>query len=428
MQPPPVPTLPRSSALRRDLCLLLALATTGCGLTPKPATDDGTSGDDTGTVPDVGVTAFDVNDGTVSIGETVTISGLVVTSPFRRAADGFFVEDPAGGAGSGLFVYNTDIATFEVAPGDEVTVTGTVADYYGWTQLAVADASAVTVTGTATIPDPVDLGDGSGVDWNSYESVVVKLDDQSITAVNEFNTGTLSGGINLDDGFEYLDFECGGHYDSVAGVVFYAYAEYSLNPRTDDDMVGYAPSTTVVPSTVAEARAGGVCGQVQLTDVVATSPSSGTDETTFYVQDPSGGDSNGIAVFVHGGTMDVNVGDVLTVTGSVTDYNDLTELVIEPGMGEVTGSGATPVATPLSTAPDDWEPYESMLLTLSDVQITADPDGHGQAMTNYGIYVDDQFVDLGLASGDTFSSLTGVLTFTFGEWKIEPRVSADAVD
>ena len=66
----------------------------------------------------------------------------------------------------------------------EVTVTGTPTDYYGWLEFAIDSGSDVVETGTGTLPAPVDLGDGEGVDWEVYESVPVTLSNQTIESVD----------------------------------------------------------------------------------------------------------------------------------------------------------------------------------------------------------------------------------------------------
>jgi predicted extracellular nuclease len=157
--------------------------------------------------------------------------------------------------------------------------------------------------------------------------------------------------------------------------------------------------------------------------VVATSVDFGDEESTFYVQDPATG--AGVAVFTKGALFDVEVGDVLDLTGGVQEFYDLTEVVVTD-LSTLTRTGsATPVATELSAAPSDWEPYEGQLLTLLDVEVTSEA-SYGQVATNYaGLFVDDLFVRFTSTPGTTWSSVTGVLHYSYGEWKLEPRTLDD---
>ena len=93
------------------------------------------------------------------VGSSVRIEGIV-TGDFQsgdadasRDLRGFYVqEEPADADGDpatsdGIFVFETALIT-DVAIGDKVEVTGTVAEFFGETQVA---ASAVTITGTGSI-------------------------------------------------------------------------------------------------------------------------------------------------------------------------------------------------------------------------------------------------------------------------------------
>jgi len=406
--------------------LLALFLVAGC-LDPKTF-DDTAGSDDTGPGGS-DVTVFDVNDGTAPQDVPVTLDSLVVTSPVNRDGDGFFVADPAGGANSGLYVWRQlGMEGLEVAQGDEVRITGTPTEFYGWMELVIGDVSAVEITGEAAQPAPVDLGDGAGVDWEDYESVVVSLQDQTVTEIDGFNTGTLSGGIKLDDGFQYLDYDCRGAFESVSGVVFYEYKAHSLNPRTDADLGAYtAPAAQA--GTIAAIQAGDLCGPVTLEGVVVTGQGAQKDgSTTFFIQDAGGGPGTGMAVYTPDAEVDPQVGEVYTLSGSAEEFYDFTQLrVVDTATHmSLTGSG-TPVAESLSEAPADWEPYEGALLTLADVAIMSEKDEFGEVATNYNIGIDNLYFEHDSANGDTFATVTGVVYYSFSEWKIEPRDAADLV-
>jgi hypothetical protein len=84
------------------------------------------------------------------------------------------------------------------------------------------------------------------------------------------------------------------------------------------------------------------------------------------------------------------------------------------------------MAESLSEAPADWEPYEGALLTLADVTVTSDAE-FGEVATNYNIGIDNLYYEHESANGDTFATVTGVVYYSFSEWKIEPRDAADLV-
>lgn len=417
------------------LRLLPLVLLAACGLSPQTKdsstdTDDTDGGGGGGGGGDT-LTIKDIRSGAAADGDAVTLTGVVVTSPLTRDGSGFFVEDPDGGEYSGLYVWSQ--AGFTTAPaqeGDTVTINGSISEYYDWTELAVSDPSSVEVTDAGgDVPAPADLGDGSGVDWDAYESVLVTLTNQTITGVDEYNTAAISAGINFDDGFQYNEFDCGGSYTSMTGIIFYSYSAWSLNNRTDDDLVGYTAGTPM-DATIADLRSGTVCGAVNLHDVIVTGGNFDDTDTTFFVQDEGGGPNSGIAVYVKGTSMDVAVGDKLDIAGSLTDYYGLAELSVAASTDIVAKGTGTPVATELTAAPSDWTPYQSALVTLTDVTTDAGDD-YGQLSTNYGIYIDDVYTSTDAWASSSFSSVTGPLYFTsyddVDEWKVEPRTDADVV-
>jgi len=167
---------------------------------------------------------------------------------------------------------------------------------------------------------------------------------------------------------------------------------------------------------------------VTVPDVIATSTVA-TSAGGFFVQDPGGGAYSGVYVYLGTELVDVQEGDELTITGAVTEYYDLTEISVTSASDVVkTGSG-TVVATSMSSTPSDWEPYEGVLVTLQGLRVTSVPDKYGEADTSFGVTMDDMFFywDDAYGQGDSFTSVTGPLMYTYSAYKLEPRDNADFV-
>lgn len=415
---------------RLPICSILLLVA-GCNLNPKPADDTGTATDDTGGGGGGGLSIKEVRDGGASDGEVVTISGVVVTSPITRDGEGFFIQDPEGGPRSGLYVWSqAGMDPYVAAQGDEVTITGTISEFFDWTELSINTMDQVEITGTGTIPPAEDLGDGAGVNWDDYESIPVTLTGQTVESVNAYNTGLLApSGVGLDDGFLFLEFGCGGAYETLTGIVFYSYEEYSINPRVEGDIGAYTGGDTS-DGTIADIQRGTACGTINLSGLVATTDSVEEDDgsVSFFAQDAGGGEYSGIIVFLPGGGVTVSTGDVFDVQGSSSEYYDLTELYVSDAATLTVSGAGSPTAVTLDAAPADWEPYEGVLVTLENVGITTDIDDYGQAATDYGLFIDNGLYNYQAANGQTFASVTGVVTYTFSEWKIWPRTESDMIE
>ena len=409
----------------RSSSLLLLLS--ACNLAPKTLdTDSGTTPDDTATNPTSGATIFDIRDGVYGDGEQVTLDGVVVVTPHTRDGEGLFIQDPAGGAKSGLYVWAYEgVADVFAEPGDQISVVGTVTDFYGWTEFVIASADAITITGTAAIPAPVALGDGAGVNWDDYESVAVTVTNQTVISEDEFGAGYLSGGLKLDDGIARVDYSCRGTFASLTGIIFYTYEEYSINPRTEEDGAGYTEGEAVATS-IFDVRSGTECGPVALTDVVATTDVfEDADGAYFFAQDVGGGPYSSLVVFIRGGTAEITAGWQGAVVGIIDEYYGLTELVVDDPTTLVRTGTGIPVASVLTAPPADWEEYESCLVTLQDVTVTSN-ESYGQVSTSYaGLYLDDLLYDFSAAKGDVWASVTGPVWYSYDEWKLVPRSADD---
>jgi predicted extracellular nuclease len=94
------------------------------------------------------------------------------------------------------------------------------------------------------------------------------------------------------------------------------------------------------------------------------------DLNGFNLQDAVGDDdpatSDGIFIYYPSGTTDVEVGDVVRVRGSVSEYSGLTEITVGQIWDcESTGSiDPTPISLPVTDI-NDFEPYEGMLVTFT---------------------------------------------------------------
>ena len=151
-------------------------------------------------------------------GQTVTVSGIVTgdfqenDSDDRRNLGGFYMQDgPPDGdlqTSDGIFVFDGTNPSTDISVGDVVEVTGTVAEYFGETQI---NASTVRVTGTgAVIPLPLQLPvsgtintrDGDPIaDLERYEGMLVEFPDTLTVSAHRnlarFGTVVLSEGGRL---------------------------------------------------------------------------------------------------------------------------------------------------------------------------------------------------------------------------------------
>jgi len=190
------------------------------------------------------------------VDQVVTVTGIVTGAHFD-IDNMFFMSDPVLAPWGGIYVYD-----FEAGPelGDEVEVTGTVSEYYGFTELSYCTTTILSSGNPAPEPLPVTTLDlVVPVLAEQYEGCLVTVTDvEVIDAQDEYGQWFItdgSGVCQVDDEFFYLDtvtppieIVAGMEWASITGCVDYSYSEYGLNPRTPDDLVPPASSNeNVIP-------------------------------------------------------------------------------------------------------------------------------------------------------------------------------------
>ena len=395
---------------------LTVLLLTGC-FAPKSLDDDTASGDF--------ATIADVQQGVYTDGDVVELPGVVVTSGMNSTGEGFFAQDQGGGEYSGMYVYLYSYVEADVEPGDVINLKGFVTEYYDFTELTVDDTDGVEVVGQADVTiDDLDAVS----DWEPWESALIGLTNQTVESeVNAYGEADLSAGITMDNLFYDFSTETGATYTRVVGTIAYSWESFKINPRSEDDLEGYVPGEGPTASTVADIQGGNIAegSSVLLEDVIVTSPMN-EDGDGFWVQDAGGGEYSGIYVYLYSSVKaDLNVGDVVTLTGSYTEYYDLSEITVSSTENLTVTGSAEATATEISSTPSDWEPYEGVLVSLLDVSATGDVDSYGEITLDMDIEMDNYFYDFSAENGDSWSSITGVINYNYKAWKVYPRSADD---
>ena len=182
------------------------------------------------------VSISDIQTGVVPDGSSATVEGAVVTSGYildDGLSVGFFIADAAG-PNNAVYVYIGKSWSGPLpAIGDEVTIRGSVDEFYDLTELVAKD---ITVTGTAAVPAPTELTEAPA-DWEPYEGVEVSLIDVSLGDEGSFGEVETSFGINLADEFTNVSGNANQDFATVTGHVYYSYETFKVLPDGSDDFV-----------------------------------------------------------------------------------------------------------------------------------------------------------------------------------------------
>ncbi|MFH1464627.1 MAG: hypothetical protein ABIO70_09595 [Pseudomonadota bacterium] len=412
----------------RHLFLALLLVT-GCGDDDKNVDDSSPDTSDLPAACQGGTTIADIQQGGFADGDGVTVACAVVTAELTPGGDGFFLQDPNGGAWSGIYVYlygGMDPEDMDIQVGDLVTVAGTISEWNDLTEISIATAYDVAKLGTWDVT--VDAVDCGTTDWEPWEGCLISVDGLEMTSwPDNYGEVTTSCGITIDDMYGSYNGGTGSVCTPIVAPLTYTYEAYKLVPRDTDDVAGCTGPDMGDPTSIADLRQGNPADgdHVIVQNVVITTTTT-DDGKMFFVQDEGGGPYTGMPIYLATMTYSAVPGTVVDIQGSLDDYYGMWELKPDT----ITDSGTTtdPVAVTLSSTPADWEPYEGALVTLEEVEITGDPDTYGEVTTNYGITINDLFYQANLSEGDHLSSVTGVIEYSYDAFKIEPRDAPDLVE
>ena len=205
-------------------------------------------------VPTEDTPIYDVQSDRIPIGTIVKLEGVVASSGFTwsdSAEATFFVQEPDGGARSGIQVFVADSTGLAIAPGDELTIVGTYDEYFDMSQIEVVDASGVSKTGTVAPPEPEVIADPATIATNGasaedYESVLVRVENVTVTNVNpddpeDFGEFAVTGELRIDDVFfamtDWTKPMLGDSFASITGPLIYGFMNFKLEPRDAADLV-----------------------------------------------------------------------------------------------------------------------------------------------------------------------------------------------
>lgn len=406
-----------------------------------------------------GLECGDGSEDFINLKTGIDLANVVVTGPVHDAAEtleGFYVADKKGGPYSGIKVVAAKGEVPPLTAGDVVDLFGDVKEFYCLTEF---DALTVTPTGeTAPVPvEPVEPAAVAAGESGSekYEGMLVELSNVKVSAeANQYGEFELEGGVlvapTLYKGMEALDAGC--TYDKVLGIVEFAYGKYRVLPRGADDLVpdpdGECGEIPTAGKTIPEIQSSdgsyeceevqfGYSENVSVSGVVVVSPRyvAAADKLHgFWVMDPDGGEHSGLLLTTPmADDADYVMGDILDVEGKWQEFWCLTE--INSTVHSKTGHTDSPPEPMVFTEPAgvvaDGEKFEGVLLTVDGVKVSSieDFEKYGEFTLEGDLLVDDAFeYDYVPTVGDELTSITGVLSFGFGKYRLLPRFNEDVVE
>ena len=224
--------------------------------TPTPGTTNQTNPQTVTSIYDIQYVADPSTDDASPLnGQEVTISGVVTTEFWGGGNSHLYVQDASGGW-NGIIVYQSggwdefDFSSAQgtvnsVAEGDSITLTGTVNEYYGLTQIIdvtecmIHGPADVMIEPTVVTPGQVMTG---GTDAEKFESCLIAVHDVSVDdpdlGYGEWSVTDGTNSVRGDDRWDYYFWpEAGQDLAEVVGCLDYSFSNTKIQPRLARDVV-----------------------------------------------------------------------------------------------------------------------------------------------------------------------------------------------
>lgn len=182
--------------------------------------------------------------------------------------------------------------------------------------------------------------------------------------------------------------------------------QFTTNPNGDSPEVGNVVTTKGV-----------------ITGIIKNGP----DRHAFFIQD-SAAAWNGIYVYERNDSTLV-IGDSVEVTGTVAEYNGLTELTFVSNITVLNSGNTLPTPVVTTTGNANMEQWEGVVIQTLNAECVSNTNGFGMWEINDGsgsLLADDDiyFYHLTAVVGSHYD-VTGIGHYSFGDYKILPRDAND---
>ena len=235
-----------------------------------------------------------------------------------------------------------------------------------------------------------------------------------------WETVAINLGGNLDPNTEYrVEVPADGFYDTAAAQNGNSAITWTFTTGDGDSHV------TIYDIRGESAGAPAMMGETVLTSGIVTGIISGQG---FFLQDANTAWS-GIYVYDSDVVGNVTVGDFISLVGTVGEFYNLAQIqnLLTYQIGPNNGVPFAPVVVTMPFAEEQWE---SMLVTVENVQYTDASINFGEFEitdgTNTGL-VDEAIYEHTPSTSEEFESITGIMNYTYSAFKIAPRSAADIV-
>lgn len=296
--------------------------------------------------------------------------------------------------------------------------------------IVVSSAGAVTLSGLSLSPASAEEG-ATVVATVSLSGAATEAMSISVS-VSPASLGTAPATVQIAAG------ESSASFDITAGSAGSGNVEVSYGGATQSAALTVTASGAQESAIYAIKRGATAVGteNIELNNVLVTA----SYRSGYVVQvvsgdsDYNGADYSGVQVYTGNGGDKPAIGDRINLTGgTVGSYRDNIQIT---GSSFTVVSGGNAAPTPVTVAAADIATggsqaatLEAVVVRVESVTVTEAPNSYNEFTVTGGLQVDDLMYEVSPAPAvDTvFNSIQGVMVFTYGNNKLEPRDASDVV-
>ena len=377
---------------------------------PSPGATNAATGDYTAIYDIQFVADPDADDASPLNGQEVTIHGVVTAEFWGSDQYRYMHVQDAEGPWNGIvcfeyggwdsfgFVDENGNSVIGPGEGDEVTLTGTVEEYYNLTE--ILDVTEVVVHGPVDemiSPSVVAVGDIG----EAYEGCLIAVTDVTVDdpdlGYGEWSMTDGTSSIGADDKWDYFFYpDEGQNLAEVTGILDYGYGNYKLQPRlardvveADGDPIRIQRIQQVLYSDLLKAGADEVSdisymnGDTVLLEGIVTMPtglSYAGAGVKFIFADANGGPWSGVLSYDPDSSAFPILfeGDLIQATGFISEYTtgpaNMTELFITEPVNILDFEQPLPVVDTVNTGdlrwPTEAEQWGNVMVRIEDGMVT----------------------------------------------------------
>ena len=345
-------------------------------------------------------------------------------------SDSTFYLSSGSGPWSGIYVFSD---LYSVNIGDSISFKGEVVEFFDLTEIKnITNFQNISSSNSVV----ANICSSASANSEAFEGCLVKVLGAVCNDPNpgfgEWVINDGSGNVNVDDLlYDYPNPNLNTVYD-VVGVIDFNFGNFKLLPRNASDInISNQPpppptgldtvSIYNIQYTPNSNGSSNYEGNQVYTGGIVTALRS---DSTFYLSSGSGPWSG---IYVFSNLFNLNVGDSVTLNAEVVEYFELTELKNITNL-QVISSGNLTNASSCNTAAVSSEEFEGCLVKVSNAICNNTNAGFGEWVINDGsgdINVDDLLYDYPNPTMNSVYDVTGIVDFSFSEFKLLPRSSSD---